>query len=179
MDIELKIFEFLKEKLKNVDLTLQHAEETAENAYCWATMLGANSRICKYAGLLHDVGYTGKHEEDKTRHRIVGADMSRTLLTNLGEEKDIIERTADCILTHDGNLKLDSPLENRIVNDADALVFLKSPEWGLKLFKRMGLYEKEAKEKLIKHAHFSYDIIVIPEIKEIGKFYYVNYLKKM
>lgn len=85
---------------------------------------GVDLEVIKYAALLHDIG--GKKEiEDKsgkTDHALIGAEMVRPILREIGFNEEKIKHIQDCIVSHryktENNPKT---IEAKILFDADKL----------------------------------------------------------
>ncbi len=90
---------------------LAHAIETAHLAGILATELGANQRICKLGGLLHDIGKAVDHEVEGT-HAQIGAEICRRY--GVGEE------VANAIESHHHETDQNT-VEAVIVEAADAI----------------------------------------------------------
>jgi ribonuclease Y len=90
---------------------LYHAVETSHLSGILAAELGADVRIAKMGGLLHDLGKAVTHEVEGP-HAIVGADIARRY--------GIPPKVVNCIASHHHELDQES-LEAIIVEAADAV----------------------------------------------------------
>lgn len=157
-----------------------HVVPVAQEAKMTANILKADQDICELAGLFHDIGYTEDYspEDDHIKKGIVIADKEILPYLDIAEEDK--EKILDCIRTHDGNLKQDSPLENRIVNDADAFSFFLHPECGLRLYLEcFKINETKTIDLLKKHAEETFSMISLPYFRKKTKPFYEEYHKKI
>jgi len=80
--------------------------------------------VLQAAALLHDIG-GGREIDDpsgKTDHAVVGAEMAKPILKNLGFSKEKIQHIQDCIISHRyKNNNKPKTLEAKILFDADKL----------------------------------------------------------
>ncbi len=90
---------------------LDHATETAHIAAIMASELGANVKVARLGGLLHDLGKAISHEIDGP-HAIVGAEIAKRY--------GISEPVVNCIASHHGEIEPQS-VEAVIVAAADAI----------------------------------------------------------
>lgn len=90
---------------------LNHSIEVASIAYMIAEDLGADSKLAKRGGLLHDLGKAVTHEYEGP-HVELGVKMAR----RYGESEEVIH----CIEAHHGDVEA-STLEAIIVQAADAI----------------------------------------------------------
>jgi ribonuclease Y len=90
---------------------LFHAVETSHLAATIATEMGANVRIARMGGLLHDLGKAVSHEIEGP-HAIVGAEIAKRYGVN--------EAVVNCIASHHGEVEPQS-IEAVIVAAADAI----------------------------------------------------------
>ena len=90
---------------------LKHSIEVAHLAGLMATELGADVRIAKRAGLLHDIGKAVDHEVEGT-HVQIGTDLAK----RYRESKEIIH----CIQAHHNDIE-PTTIEAIIVQAADAI----------------------------------------------------------
>ncbi len=90
---------------------LDHATETAHIAAIIASELGANVKVARLGGLLHDIGKAVSHEIDGP-HAIVGAEIAKRY--------GISEPVVNCIASHHGEVEPQS-IEAVIVAAADAI----------------------------------------------------------
>lgn len=90
---------------------LKHSLEVAHLAAIMADELGADAKLAKRAGLLHDLGKSMDHEIEGP-HTIIGADLARKYREN--------EAVIHCILAHHGDIECNS-VEAVLVQAADAI----------------------------------------------------------
>ena len=90
---------------------LYHAIETARLAGIMAAELGADVKICKAGGLLHDLGKAMDHEVEGS-HALIGADFAKRHGVDL--------RVVNCMASHHHEVEAES-LEAVIVEAADAI----------------------------------------------------------
>ena len=90
---------------------LHHAVETARIAGIMAAELGADVKVCKAGGLLHDLGKAMDHEVEGS-HAIIGAEFAKRY--------GVDGRVVTCIASHHHEAEQDS-LEAVIVEAADAI----------------------------------------------------------
>ncbi len=90
---------------------LKHCLEVSYLAGLLAVEVGANEKICRRGGLLHDIGKAVDHEVEGT-HISIGVDLA----TKYKESKEVIH----CIAAHHGGVEYES-LEAIIVQTADAI----------------------------------------------------------
>ncbi len=88
-----------------------HAIETARIAGIMAAELGADVKICKAGGLLHDLGKAMDHEVEGS-HALIGADFAR----RYGVDPHVV----NCIASHHHEVEQES-IEAIIVEAADAV----------------------------------------------------------
>ena len=90
---------------------LKHCLEVSYLAGLLAVEVGANEKIARRGGLLHDIGKAVDHEVEGT-HVSIGVELA----TKYKENKEVIH----CIAAHHGNCEFES-LEAIIVQTADAI----------------------------------------------------------
>jgi ribonuclease Y len=90
---------------------LYHAIETARLAGIMAAELGADVKICKAGGLLHDLGKAMDHEMEGS-HAMLGADYAKRY--------GVDPRVLNCIASHHHEVEAES-IEAVIVEAADAV----------------------------------------------------------
>ena len=90
---------------------LDHATETAHIAAIMASELGANVKVARLGGLLHDLGKAVSHEIEGP-HAIVGAEIAKRY--------GVSEPVVNCIASHHGEVEPQS-VEAVIVAAADAI----------------------------------------------------------
>jgi len=88
-----------------------HAIETARIAGIMAAELGADVKVCKAGGLLHDLGKAMDHEVEGS-HASIGADFARRY--------GVDTRVVNCIASHHHEVEQES-IEAVIVESADAI----------------------------------------------------------
>jgi uncharacterized protein len=119
-----KIREIIKEKTWASDHNIDHINRV----YSFAMRIGEGENIdwdvLKAAVLLHDIA--GAEEQNdptgKTDHAVLGAQISRPILENLGFPEEKIRHIQDCILSHRYRTNnTPKTLEAKILFDADKL----------------------------------------------------------
>ncbi|MDZ4064591.1 MAG: ribonuclease Y, partial [Coriobacteriia bacterium] len=90
---------------------LKHSLEVSHLAGVMAAELGVDVKLCKRAGLLHDLGKAIDHEIEGP-HAVIGADLAR----RMNEPKTILH----CIEAHHGDVE-PSTVEAVLVQAADAI----------------------------------------------------------
>ncbi len=98
-----------------------HARRVTQVALDIGRKEGADLDALEVAGLLHDVGVP----LDKPHHYEIGAFLVRGILTELGYERDFVEKVARMVETHSryGGPEPES-LEEKILQDADAVEYV-------------------------------------------------------
>ena len=107
----LKMLGRLKFRTSYGQNQLLHAIETARLAGIMAAELGADVKLCKAGGLLHDLGKAMDHEMEGT-HAFLGADYAKRY--------GVDPRVVNCIASHHHEVEVES-LEATIVEAADAI----------------------------------------------------------
>lgn len=147
-----------------------HIFPTAQQCKFYAQKFKADPFVTEAAGLLHDIGYAEGYNSKRQDHIDNGVRIAARILTEQDIPWEKASRIIDCIRTHDGNLKPNSQIENIIVNDADALTFLRYPEAAWYLFtEKFEMSSEKAAKSIREHAQMSYGIIRIPEIKKLAE----------
>lgn len=107
----VKILGRLKYRTSYGQNCLKHCLEVSYLAGLLAVEVGANEKIARRGGLLHDIGKAVDHEVEGT-HVTIGVELA----TRYKESKEVIH----CIAAHHGNVEFES-LEAIIVQTADAI----------------------------------------------------------
>ena len=107
----LKVLGRLKFRTSHGQNVLKHSMETAFLASELATQLGADTEMCKKAGLLHDIGKAMDHEI-QAPHALI----SRDILKKFGLSKEVIH----CVEAHEGDVE-PTTLEAKIVQVANLI----------------------------------------------------------
>ncbi len=107
----VKILGRLKYRTSYGQNVLKHSIETSIIAGLLASEMGANVKICKRGGLLHDIGKALDHELEGT-HVQIGVDLAK----KYGENEAVVH----CIEAHHFNVEFKS-IEAVIVQVADAI----------------------------------------------------------
>ncbi len=107
----VKVLGKLKYRTSYGQNVLKHSIETAIIAGLLAAELGANVKIAKRGGLLHDIGKALDHEIEGT-HVQIGVDLAR----KCGENEEVVH----CIEAHHFNVEFKT-IEAVIVQVADAI----------------------------------------------------------
>ncbi len=107
----VKLLGRLKYRTSYGQNVLKHSLEVSYLAGLIAVELGADVKLCKRAGLLHDIGKAVDHEVEGT-HISIGADLAK----KYKESKDVIH----CIASHHNDIEPET-IEAIIVQCADAI----------------------------------------------------------
>ncbi len=107
----VKILGRLKYRTSYGQNVLKHSLEVSHLAGLMAQELGADVKICKRAGLLHDIGKAIDHEYEGT-HIQIGVELTKKY-----KEKDAV---IHCIAAHHGDVPAET-LEAVLVQAADAI----------------------------------------------------------
>ncbi len=107
----IKVLGRLKFRTSYGQNVLKHSLEVCHLAGLLAEELGANAKIAKRGGLLHDIGKALDHEQEGT-HVSIGVDLAK----KYKESPEVIH----CIEAHHGGVDFNS-LEAIIVQTADAI----------------------------------------------------------
>ena len=107
----IKLLGRLKYRTSYGQNVLKHSLEVSYLAGLLAVEVGANEKIAKRGGLLHDIGKAIDHETEGT-HVSIGVELA----TRYKESKEVIH----CIEAHHGNVPFES-LEAILVQTADAI----------------------------------------------------------
>ncbi len=124
MDAELldRVREVSRQMSQNASFAgYDHASRVTRVALDIGRLEGADMDALEVAGLLHDVGVP----LDKPRHYEIGAFLVKGILTELGFERDFVEKVARMVETHSryGGPAPES-LEEKILQDADAVEYV-------------------------------------------------------
>ena len=107
----VKLLGRLKYRTSYGQNVLKHSLEVSHLAGLMAQELGADVKVCKRAGLLHDIGKAIDHEYEGT-HIQIGVELTKKY-----KEKDAI---VHCIAAHHGDVPAET-LEAVLVQAADAI----------------------------------------------------------
>ncbi len=185
------LYKIVKELTPHSDLYYKyHVEPVAKSCFKYADPdripIGIDQSICELGGLLHDIGYTEKHESNEGDHIKRGVEKSAEILKEFRITGDFAEKIIDCIWTHDGNLYRSKflrygspPLENIIVNDVDALTFFEWPIDKLVEFIEYRLGIPSYKEVILKEAEKTFGYIHNPLFQQLAKNKYKIFKKEL
>ncbi|MCL2797926.1 MAG: ribonuclease Y [Firmicutes bacterium] len=107
----VKLLGRLKYRTSYGQNVLKHSLEVSHLAGLMASELGADVKLCKRGGLLHDLGKAIDHEVEGT-HVSIGADFAR----KFKEREEVVH----CIMAHHGDVEAKT-LEAILVQTADAI----------------------------------------------------------
>jgi hypothetical protein len=150
-------YNFVRENLANSDIYFGgHVKPVARMCKKYSIQFGGNPFVCEMGGLFHDIGYTEDYSPVEEDHIIQGQEITRDFLTGKGLEGYFLNKIVDCVRTHDGNLDKNSPIENVIVNDCDAISYFDQIPTMLRLMGRWSVGLKEGIGKLRVHGVETY-----------------------
>jgi hypothetical protein len=123
----LAVYDYSKQRFQDakqlVGHNWEHAYRDIINAIAIGEAEGADMSIVLPATAMHDIGFL--YGASSREHGAVGADKLNEFLAegNITMEPAKVERIADCIRTHKGNIHGEAPatLEAKVVSDADVL----------------------------------------------------------
>ena len=108
------------------DFWNNHIKYVFKNAHDLAIKRGADVEVCELAALFHDMAMVADFGP-RDEHEIYGAQMARSMLTDLNYPKDKIDLIEQCVLNHrSSGGKLRKSTEEQIVADADVIAHLDS-----------------------------------------------------
>jgi len=153
-----RLIEILKKELSSSSHDLDHTFRVLNVALKIAQFYPeANVEVIKVACILHDIARVREDKDPERRidHAVLGAEMSRKILKELGYNEDFIEAVAHAIESHRYRGKSKpKTIEAMILSDADKLdaigaigvarSFMIAGEYGEPLFKEFN--ENEAGE---------------------------------
>jgi ribonuclease Y len=111
VEAALKLLGRLKYRTSYGQNVLKHSLEVAHLSSVMAAELGANVKLAKRGGLLHDIGKAVDHEVEGP-HIQIGADLAR----KYKESNDVVH----CIQAHHGDIEAQT-VEAVLVQSADAI----------------------------------------------------------
>ncbi len=104
-----------------------HLESVASNSMELADKFGADKEVVFLASWLHDIGtiVTGKKEN----HHIIGTEIAKRKLREMGYPEDKISKVKRCIFSHRAsqNIKRET-IEAQILADADSMAHFENIE---------------------------------------------------
>ncbi len=170
----------------------EHVRPVARNCRLYATHLATQDRsidptVCELGGLLHDIGYSRVFESTESDHIAKGVQMAPGILGHIGVTGEYAEQITDAIWTHDGNLDRSrygnpAPLNNRIVNDIDAMQLF---DWNLASLMDFSLRLQPGREPdavaqgLLEHVHQTMPYISLDFFKELARPKYEARVKEL
>lgn len=130
------IVEVIKEKLLDYskksfekdgyDFWNNHIKYVFKHSHDMAITRGADVEVCELAALFHDMAMVADFGP-RDEHEKYGAQMARSMLTELNYPKDKIDLIEQCVLNHrSSGGKLRESTEEQIVADADVIAHLDS-----------------------------------------------------
>jgi uncharacterized protein len=107
----------------------QHLEVVAHYAGRLADRLGADREVVELAAWLHDIAAI-RDFSTLAEHAARSAEQARALLAERGYAAPVIERVAQCILTHSTPLHDGTP-EQICISNADAMSQIARPDYWM------------------------------------------------
>ncbi|MGK0209562.1 MAG: putative nucleotidyltransferase with HDIG domain [Patescibacteria group bacterium] len=142
-------YSFAKKTYANSDIYFRdHIIPVANISRRYATELKADPLITELGGLFHDIGYTENYNPKEEDHIQEGIKITSQYLKDTKIPKKTQLQIIDCIRTHDGNLKNNSPLENIIVHDIDLMSSIDQTLPMLRLMSKWGISLQEGISRL-------------------------------
>jgi uncharacterized protein len=121
--VKQKLFEYNEKSLKKdgYDFWKEHIKYVFKYAHELAEKRGADVEICELAALFHDMAMVADFGP-RDEHEKYGAQMARSLLTELAYPNEKIDLVEKCVLHHRGS-KQDTrdTVEEQIIADSDVI----------------------------------------------------------
>ncbi|HJO15050.1 MAG TPA: HD domain-containing protein [Candidatus Pacearchaeota archaeon] len=158
-----------------------HIRPVARNCFLYAAYLRRidptiDPIVCELGGLLHDIGYSRDFDSEERDHIIKGTQMAPGILENIGIQENYVDKITDTIRTHDGNLDRsrygEAPINNKIVNDVDAMQLF---DWNLSSLFQFSLRLKpdrsinKVAEEVLEHVNQTMPYISMPFFQDLAK----------
>lgn len=127
-EIKERLLEYSKKSFEKdgYDFWNNHIKYVFKNAHDLAVKRGADVEVCELAALFHDMAMVadfGPREE----HEKYGAQMARSMLTELGYPNNKIDLVEKCVLNHrSSGGKTRDTAEEQIIADADVIAHFDS-----------------------------------------------------
>ncbi|MFH1608180.1 MAG: HD domain-containing protein [archaeon] len=166
-----KIKQIVKEKDTEEDFNY-HIVPVVKNSFLLADKLKVDNEVVEVAAWLHDIGRIVNNTtfEKENEHHTEGEKEAVKVLSELGYEKEFIEKVAHCVLTHRGREGAKpKTVEAKIVASADAMSHLDTfLDMIVSFSKEIDSFEEliNVIERKIK---IDWDEKMIPEAREIVK----------
>ena len=126
--VKEKLLEYSKKSFEKdgYDFWNNHIKYVFKNAHDLAIKRGADVEICELSALFHDMAMVADFGP-RDEHEKYGAQMARSMLTELSYPKEKIDLVEKCVLHHRGSKddKRDT-VEEQIIADSDVIAHFDS-----------------------------------------------------